>query len=131
VIVGKPYLKAGMDGQYVVSATINFSGIVTGSFCLRLSQKTALALASSLVGTEAKVFNADCLDAVGEIASIVSGNAKKSLAGKSINMTVPSLNVGPQKRVPSSDPTIIIPCETKVGPFAMEVTLSEPANSKT
>ena len=124
VKLGKPSLKTGHEPPFIVSATIGLSGPVQGTVALRLSQRVALALASGLAGTELKILDDDCLDAIGEIASIVSGNAKKELSAQRTDITIPKVSLGTSRRIENSVPTIVIPCVTKVGEFALEVSLS-------
>ena len=125
VKLGKPFIKGGNEPSFIVSATIDLSGPVNGSVALRLSQRTALALASGLTGTELTILDDDCMDAIGEIANIVSGSAKKDLSAQRTDMTVPKVSIGIPKRADGVVPTIVIPCATKVGDFALEVSLSE------
>jgi len=125
VKLGKPILKRVQEPSFIVSATIMLSGSVNGTVALRLSQRTALALASGLAGVELKIFDDDCLDAIGEIASIVSGSAKKELSAQHTNISIPKINLGIPKREETVPATIVIPCLTKVGDFALEVSLSE------
>lgn len=122
VTLGRPHLKNGRD-TFIVSAAIGLSGPVEGTVELRLSQRTALALASGLTGSDLRVLDDDCLDAIGEIASIVCGNAKQDLAGRCTDITIPKVSLGAGKPPASAQPTIVIPCLTKIGDFSLEVRL--------
>lgn len=130
VKLGKPCLKGGVEPSLIVSAVIRLSGPVTGSVALRLTQKAALALASGLSGGTMTVLDDDCLDAIGEIASIVSGNAKRDLSAQQTQITTPEVSIGLPKDMASMAPTIVIPCATTVGNFVLEVSLGEASGGK-
>lgn len=125
VSLGKVYLKDHAEPQNVVSACIGISGNVTGCVVIGFPQSVALALASGLMGTPAQTLDSDCLDALGEIANMIAGGAKKDLPGEGLNsISLPNLVLGSHRVVyPSGTPIIVIPCETPKGRFVIEVAL--------
>lgn len=125
VSLGKVYLKGHHEPQNVVSACIGISGSVTGCVVIGFPQSVALALASGLMGAPAQTLDSDCLDALGEIANMIAGGAKKDLPGEGLNsISLPNLVLGAHRVVyPSGTPIIVIPCETPKGRFVIEVAL--------
>ena len=122
--IGKPYLKRADDRLYKlykVAATIGFSGGGTGICVLNLSEPTAFALAGGLTGTTPDKLNADCLDAIGEIANMIAGGAKKDLPGGQIRMSTPKILRTHQVIYPPGLPVIAIPADTGAGRFVIEV----------
>jgi chemotaxis protein CheX len=73
----------------------------------------------------------DFADAIGEIANMVAGSAKKDL-GVLANITVPSVVIGPSHTLAglSGIPCVVIPVTTPVGKFAVEVSIKQQDDAK-
>jgi chemotaxis protein CheX len=125
VALGKPYLKDRSGPQFAVSASIDLAGAMVGRIAISFSQSAALALASGMAGKPLTGLDADCLDALGEIASMVTGDAKKDLPGDGLTtISVPSIVLGSHKVVyPQNSPILVVPCETPKGRFVVEVSI--------
>jgi len=122
--VGKPCLKKDGIPSYEVSSIIGISGEVTGSVVINLSEKTALQLASALLGEELSELDEDCVDAIGEIANMVAGSAKNGFPVANTSLSVPTVVIGKHEvNYPSSIPIISIPCETSEGEFGVDIAL--------
>jgi chemotaxis protein CheX len=122
--VGKPCLKKDGIPSHEVSSIIGISGDVTGSVVINLSEKTALQLASALLGDEVSQLDEDCVDAIGEIANMVAGSAKNGFPVGNTSLSVPTVVIGKHKvNYPSSIPIISIPCETSEGKFGVDIAL--------
>ncbi len=67
---------------------------------------------------------ADFADAIGELANMIAGAAKKDL-GNLANISVPSVVMGKGHTIcrPHDIPCLVIPCKTAVGDFAVEVSI--------
>ena len=66
----------------------------------------------------------DCLDAVGEIANMIAGNAKTDFPGGANAISVPRVIIGRDNvPYPPSTPIITIPCETDQGRLHIDVAL--------
>ena len=132
--MGKPHLKQDPLPYHEVSSVIGLSGSITGSVVVNLSKGVAMKLASALSGEEISEIDEDCIDAVGEIANMVVGGAKKDFPGGNNSISVPSVIIGRhQVRYPRGVPIISIPCETDAGQLAIDVALkgiTEPAAAK-
>jgi chemotaxis protein CheX len=122
--MGKPCLKKDGIPSHEVSSIIGISGEVTGSVVINLSEKTALQLASALLGDELSELDEDCIDAIGEIANMVAGNAKNGFPVANTSLSVPTVVIGKHEvNYPSSIPIISIPCETTEGKFGVDIAL--------
>ena len=127
--LGKPYLKRAHETRNVVSAMINLEGSIEGMVLLGFSQAVAVAVASGLSGQSHKGLDADCLDALGEIANMIVGSAKKEIpASPPLKMSTPKIIVGANNiPYPKGDTFIVLPCETSAGGFFIEVCLKKAA----
>ena len=122
--VGKPTLKKDNIPSYEVSGIIGISGEVVGCVVVSFPESVALQLASVLLEDNLTEVNSDCTDAIGEIANMVAGDAKKRFPKGDTTISVPSIVLGPHRvAFPKGIPIISIPCSTKTGKFTIEVAL--------
>ncbi len=135
VTIGEPRLKESSGTSYDVSGIIGMSGDVVGSVVLSFPKATAQRLVTLFTGTEMTADNPDFPDAIGELANMVSGNAKGQFAGKKkVTISCPSVVIGPDHTVarPKDLPCIVFPCTTDCGEFVVEVAIAErPAAAST
>ena len=127
----EPHLKdegARLPALYQVAASIALTGGVTGLFVLALPKPAALSLASALAGEEMKELNADCCDALGELANMIAGNAKKSLA-PNVKISLPAVAHPTKINYPPNQPVLVIPFDTPAARFIVEVSISRAAAS--
>jgi chemotaxis protein CheX len=125
VAVGKPHIKTDSVGSFDVSGIIGFSGEILGSVVISMQLKAASNLVKAFAGgMEIEPGSADFADAIGEIANMVAGAAKKDL-GLIANITVPTVIVGAGHHIArlSGVPCVVIPCESPAGNFAVEVNI--------
>lgn len=122
--IAAPHLKTDGHTTYDVSGIIGFSGEILGSVVLSFQMATAKKLVDSLVGMEVDPNSSDFADAVGELANMVAGNAKKDL-GLAASIGVPNVVIGSGHIIGrlSGVPCVVIPCHTSVGDFAVEVNI--------
>ena len=123
VTVGKPHVKEGDAARPDVSGVIGFSGDASGSVVLSFSSEVALKIASTFAGIEMQIDHDDFADAIGELANMVAGGAKSEFEGLSVSISLPSVIIGAGHRVSRSVcyPRLVIPCETSLGSFVVEV----------
>jgi len=122
--IAKPHLKDDARTSYDVSGIIGFSGEIIGSVVVSFQLETARQLVNALVGMEVDTNGPDFVDAVGELANMIAGAAKKDL-GLVANIAVPTVIIGPNHIVGrlSGVPCVVIPCNTAFGSFAVEVNI--------
>ena len=124
--IGKPSLKKDTVPRFEISGIIGLSGNITGCVVLNLSRELAIQLASALTGEEVSEVDEECTDAIGEIANMIAGGAKKDFPGEDNSISVPSMVIGKhQVNYPSGLPIISIPCDTSAGRLAVEVALRD------
>jgi chemotaxis protein CheX len=123
VTVGKPFLKTDNARVADVSGVIGFSGDATGSVVLDFAFDAASKLATAFAGMEIDPKSPDFADAIGELANMVAGGAKAKFDGLNINISLPNVIVGRDHNVCASKttPRIVIPCQTGIGEFHVEV----------
>lgn len=119
-------IKGTPGPTYDVSGIIGFSGEVTGSVVVSFQKEAAVKLANALAGMEIEFGTPDFSDAIGELANMIAGSAKKDLGGPA-NISIPSVIIGSGHTVArlSDVPCVVIPCTTAVGDFAVEVCIKQ------
>ena len=124
--VERPHVKSEPCPSYDVSAIIGFHGDVVGNVVISLQMGAAKKLVASFAGMEMEPGSADFVDAVGELANMIAGGAKKHL-GNAASISVPSVIVGKGHQIArlSDVPCLVIPCTTAVGNFAVEVNIKK------
>ena len=124
--VQRPFLKSDSAPQYDVSSIIGFSGDVVGSLVISFHTEVAQKLVTSFAGMPIEPGTPDYADAIGELANMIAGAAKKDL-GHAASITVPTVIFGKGHCVArlSDVPCIVIPCSTPIGEFALEVNIKQ------
>ena len=122
---GKPYLKKNNMAQGDISGIIGLTGDIRGSLALSFSENCIVKIVSNMLGEEIKSMNGDIKDAVGEITNMVSGVARKKLEelNLTISAAIPTVVAGKNHSILHvlGGPSVIIPFETKDGPFVVDV----------
>jgi hypothetical protein len=106
------------------------SGAVEGIVVIGISDRVATALVGGLTGSPCHQIDADAIDALGEVANMVVGSAKKNLPGGLSTISVPKVIKSPtQVPYPGGLPVITIPFDTAPGRFVIEVSLKMTAEA--
>lgn len=123
VQVGKPELKNENTSSADVSGVIGFSGDAAGCVVLCFPMDVACKIASAFAGMDIDEHHPDFADAIGELANMVAGAAKKEFHGMNVSISLPSVITGKRHVVSQSRmfPHIVIPCETDLGPTYVEI----------
>ncbi len=124
---GKPYIKDKVSNPYDISGIIGLSGEAKGMVSLCFSRPVALAMMEKFVGEKYNDINEDVKDGVGELANIMSGNAKKSLTAFKIDISLPTIVMGASHNVEEAKDivAIIVPFNSPVGSFDMMLCLKQ------
>jgi len=132
--VGKPYLKKGHQAKGDVSGIIGMTGSARGSLALSFSEKCILKIVSNMLGENHSEINAEVRDAVGEITNMISGVARKMMESQGYNIlaAIPTVVSGKDHSIIHvlGGASIIIPFETKDGPFFVDVCLDDSTQEK-
>ncbi|MDY0132385.1 MAG: chemotaxis protein CheX [Desulforegulaceae bacterium] len=127
VIPGKPYLKKEFTATGDVSSIVGLTGSPSGSFSLSFEKKIILKIVSNMFGEEITTFNEDVAEAAGEIANMVSGQARQELeaGGFLFDGSIPSVVTGEnhELRHITEGPKIAVPFQEKEteGRFTLEI----------
>lgn len=109
--------------HYPISGLIGLSGRAQGMVVINLSTEVALKAASTMLMEEINEINDDVIDAVGELANVVAGQAKTDLEEYELSVGLPNVIMGDghEIRFPSSTPPLVVPFKTDFGPLRLEV----------
>jgi chemotaxis protein CheX len=122
---GKPYLKHDHVARGDVTGMIGLSGEVSGTIAVSFTQKSILAIVSNMLGEEMKELNGETKDAVGEIANMISGQARQKLEeqGRHLKAAIPTVLMGKNHSIThvTKAPVVAIPFNTDNGEFTIEV----------
>jgi chemotaxis protein CheX len=126
--IQRPSVKTVPVPQYDVSAIVGFSGRILGSVVVSFPMATAVKTVAGFAGMEMDPTSADFADAVGELANMIAGGAKKDL-GADASITCPSVIIGHGHSIARlrDVPCLAIPCDSGFGSFVIEVSIKEAA----
>jgi len=110
---------------YPISGVIGLSGKAVGTVVVNLSEEVALKAASAMLMTEFTEVDDDVIDAVGEMANLIAGQAKAELEEYDLSVSLPSVITGEghELRFPSATKPIVVDFDTDFGPMRLEVGL--------
>ena len=120
---GELKISNGNAQLYPISGTIGLTGRAVGTVVVNLSEEVALKVASTMLMDEITEINADVIDAVGEIANLIAGQAKAELEEYELSVSLPNVITGKNHEVvfPSNSSPISVPFDTDFGPLNLEV----------
>lgn len=127
VKVAKPRLKDMSQPTYDVTGIISLAGDLVGSAALSFPMETALASVEAFTGMAVESDDDMFADAIGELANMVTGNAKKDLQDVSVSISVPTVVIGRNHHLASHQlgPWVVLECSSKMGSFNIEVCVME------
>lgn len=121
---GKPYVKKDNIAQGDVSAIVGVTGDRTGTISVSFTKSCAIALVKGMLGDNIEDILQDIQDAVGEVANMVSGQARAGLCSLGITLqgSTPTVIVGDGHiiRHISNSPVVAIPFTAVEGEFTVE-----------
>ncbi|MDR0466586.1 MAG: chemotaxis protein CheX [Deltaproteobacteria bacterium] len=124
---GNVFVKKDRDALGDFSAIIGVTGKYRGSICVTFSREGAILVAKGMLGDDLGDIEQDIADTVGEIANMVSGQARATIAQKGVTLhgSTPTIVVGENHRVThlSKSPVMCIPFTMPKGSFTVEFCL--------
>ena len=128
--VGSPYVKSSNTALGDVSAMVGITGDKRGSFSITFTKGCAIAVVRGMLGEDIEDIIKDTKDAVGEIANMVSGQARAKLASElsmSFQGSTPMVILGDGHTLShvTSNPVIAIPFTTEFGEFTLEFSFKD------
>lgn len=130
VTTGKPRLLKPTERiwkLFGISAVIRLDSAVRGLVSLSFCESVALALASGLAQQTFEKLDADALDALGEVANLIVGTAKRDLPGELVTISTPQILATHRIEFPAGLPTVLIPFESSPGRFMMQLSMTRAA----
>lgn len=108
-----------------LSSLIGLAGDIKGFLGVHCPAPVALAITSSMLGMEVTELNEDVKDAIGEIANMIAGGLKVSLANdqKKIELAIPTTVIGKSIRtggLAGATKTVVL-FTSQAGKFAVEL----------
>lgn len=129
VTVQKPRVKTDDRPTNDVTGIISMSGEAAGSMALSFPMATAIKVVEAFSGMKADPDTDAFTDAIGELANMVAGNAKKYLDNLHIEISVPTVIIGTSHRLGRHllGPWMVLECNSDLGGFNIEVCVVEVA----
>lgn len=125
----KPYLKEDSIARGDVSGIIGLTGEASGTISVSFTEECIISIVSNMFGEEVKEINGEIEDAVGEIANMISGQARQKLeeGGRSLKAAIPTVVRGKSHSIThvTSHPIVAVPFKTEKGDFTVEVCFEE------
>jgi chemotaxis protein CheX len=120
---GKLFLLTGSKVQHDISGIIGLSGGAKGTIALSFPRITALKAVSAFIGEKIVTVDEVVKDAIGELANIVAGAAKRDLTQYKISISLPTVIVGDNHEIQGGKEVIPlgVPFESPFGKFSLIV----------
>ena len=124
---GVPYVKKSAVAKGDVSAIVGVTGPKRGTIAVSFTEACAVALVRGMLGDDIQDLMQDTQDAVGEVANMVSGQARANLAAKGLTLqgATPTVIIGKNHTIShtTTSPVMAIPFSTPAGEFTVEFCL--------
>ena len=125
ILISKPRLRESDESPADVSAAIGFTGQALGRVTMRFPLNTGINAASKFSDAEISQDDPEFADALGELANMVAGQAKSKLEGYDISISLPRVfSKYETEDSPPNAPVLVIPCDSALGRFNTEVTMT-------
>lgn len=126
---GQIFPKKDKYARGDVSAIIGLTGDVKGTISVSFSEKSILAIVTNMFMEEVTKLNDEVRDAAGEIANMISGQARQKLAGmgRKLKAAIPTVIMGKDHTIThiTEEKVIAIPFISNNGDFTVEVCFEE------
>ena len=80
--------------SYPISGVIGLTGNAVGTVVINMSEEVAMRAASTMLMDDIREVNDDVLDAVGELANMIAGQAKAELEEFDLSVSLPNVVTG-------------------------------------
>jgi chemotaxis protein CheX len=125
--VGKPFVKQDNNAPGDYSAIIGVTGEHQGSISVTFTRAGAISVVQAMLGDSIEDIEQDVIDTVGEIANMVSGQARAAIAEKGVLLqgSTPTLVTGEKHKIihMAKSPVMCIPFTIPEGAFTVEFCL--------
>ena len=112
-------------GAEMCNAVINMEGGARGAVVLRFPSNIVLPVGMAFAGGSISFH--DAYDALGELANMIVGSAKRDLSQRLVSITVPQIVIGDNDlgEVSLLSPWLYVPFTTSVGSFYLSVSITK------
>ena len=122
-------VKHGTIETYGLAGIVRIEGSVEGAIVLNMPELTALKAACAFTGDDLTAVNSEVVDSIGELTSLVAGDAKTRLhkIGYELAPLPPRVVLGSNlvSAGPSRAPWVSVTFQSRVGSFDLEASLAE------
>lgn len=124
---GTPSMKKGNLPEHDITGIIGYTGLAEGCVVISISLPLALHATSMMLGKEVSGIDHDVIDAVGELANMIAGQAKKHLEALKLRVTLPTVVSGRSHHIgyPEGVTAMCIPFDGELGSMSVEFALVE------
>lgn len=125
-------LPIEQDHDLAHTAIIGLSGSIRGAVALSFPEDTAKNIGKRFVQID-ELTKEEMMDALGEVANMVAGSAKARFEGHEISIGLPTVVSGQEYWLahPKDSVTLVVPYQSELGDFTLNVTLSTLVKAKT
>ena len=128
-VAGRAHVNKSAAASHGICGIIEFHGQVVGSVTVRFSEGAAENLVQAFTGTPIPRSHPDFADAVGELANLIAGGAKRNL-NRVASISTPTVTTNGYAATRAGEvPCLVIPCRCEHGVFAVEIALKLAARS--
>lgn len=128
ISAGEPFTEGEAVLDCHVSSMIGLSGDLTSMLSIHCPGKVGMGITGEMLGMEVEEVDADVKDTLGEIANMVAGGLKESLALENISLelSIPTTVTGNSYTVssPTNSNRVIVPFDIESGRFFVEIKYS-------
>lgn len=119
------------DPQQAVSDVVGVIGLssddetIRGSMCIGFVEASIVQIVSNMFGEEFDTMNDEVKEAVGEIANMISGQARQALSAMDVKLqgSLPTIIAGKDMEIetPEKKPLVMVKFAVEKGPFELGV----------
>lgn len=124
---GQPKVLSDGSPTADVTGIITFSGDLVGAMILTFPVDVAKAVVDKFAGIQGDVHDPELMDAIGELANMVAGQAKSRYQNYDAMISIPTVVCGQSHHVNrrKSAPWVVLGAECEAGKFVVAMSLQE------
>lgn len=127
-----PINKKIRHPSYKISSIIEISGSFSCCIVLSYPEEMAIVIASDMLDEQFSVINDEIIDAIAEIANMVTGVADSELNIENVSYSLPSVFLKQKEIVYSNNSFVFsMPCVMDCGAFEVDIALADNNSAET
>ena len=128
-VPGKPMTERKNVFRGAITGMVGMAGGCKGLLAIHSPDRVAMVITSTFLGMDVDSVNDDVKDAMGEMANMLAGSVKSTLAsqGKDVKLSIPSAVCGEEYclECPEAGVGVSVPFTLPEGEFVVELQLQE------